>query len=236
VLSFKIGFSTAVVEHNLHPPLLMHQRCSKAVRKNRLRTSERLTTNIRFQMKVLRTILIVFVLTQISASCQLYWGCDRKNELRQLTEESKKWTPYELKTKLIFESDSSQDTIFVTQYQEDIESFFRGDECPEGKMEIVKAKLIGKLFSDTISFKIELEDNVLLENKDFLIEYRDSGKYLTTIDNSKSYNATLTIKQRTFTDAIVSKCPSCDKLNEIVFAKNLGLVAYKIGDIYWTRK
>ena len=215
----------------------IHNCCAQGGYKNSAsRPVNSLTTKIRFQMKVLRTILIAFVVTQIFASCQLYWGCDRKNELRQLTEESKKWTPYELKAKLIFESDTSQDTIFVTHYQEEIESFIMGDECPDGKMEIVKAKLISKSFIDTISFKIELEDNVLLENKDFFIEYRDSGKYLTTIDNSKSYNPTLTIKQKTFTDAIVSKCPNCDNLNEIVFAKNLGLVAYKIGDIYWTRK
>jgi hypothetical protein len=88
-------------------------------------------------------------------------------------------------------------------------------------MEIVRAKLVGNLFSDTISFKIESEDKVLLKTEHFLIEYRDSEKSLTTIDASTSYNATLTIKQKTFTEAIVSKCSTCENLNEIVFAKKL---------------
>ena len=186
-------------------------------------------------MKILRTVLLAFMLIQLATGCQLFNKCV-SIDLIKLTEESKKWAPYELNSKLIFESDTSQDTIIVSHYQEEIESFFRGDECGYGKMEVVEAKLISKLFVDTISFSIVYNDRVLLDNENFYIDFRDSGKFLRTADNSKSYNPTLTIAQKIYTEAIVSKCPTCDKLNEIVFAKNLGLVAYKIDNTYWTRK
>ena len=184
--------------------------------------------------QLLKVVLTVLVLVQISG-CELIWGCG-DDGLRELTEESGKWTPYEPAAKLIFTHANSQDTVYVTSFQEKTELFIRGDECSDGRMQVIEAKLTSRLFPDTISFKVKDKDEVILENNDFFIAYRDSRKSLVTKESGKSYRPTLTIDNRTFTEAIISRCQTCDGLREIVFAKNEGLVAYKIEDVYWVRQ
>jgi len=185
-------------------------------------------------MKVPLTILVLMALSQFM-SCGIFNGCDQINDLVLLYSEAKNWVPYKQGDKFVFGNDAHTDTVIVATYVEEVESFFNGDECPEGTMETIKVRMTSKLFKDSIQFKITDRWMVLLENKNLELEFDESNRTLAGKDFSPAYHATLKIGSHNYTEALVSTCNTCDDLTEIVFAKNVGLVAFRKKSDYWFR-
>lgn len=189
-------------------------------------------------MQTLKVALLLFVITILGSSCTS--NCNSNSAPEQLTADSKSWVPYSSVPWLIFTHDVTPDTVRITQYTEALEPTFRGDECPEGKMTVLRARLVSKLFSDTLSFAVSpgaAGDEVSVENKAFYVLYVPSRQWIASSKDSVSYHPSLTLGNRTFSNAIVSSCRACNTgLRELVFAQDLGLVAYKVNDDYWIRK
>jgi hypothetical protein len=169
-------------------------------------------------------------------SCEMFNGCDQNNSLVILFDEAKQWVPYQQGDKFIFGNDAHTDTVIVATYVEKVEPVSHGNECPDGTMETIKVRMTSKLFKDSIQFKVTERYMVLLENKNFELEFDESNRTFAGKDFSPAYHATLKIGSHNYTEALVSKCDTCDDLTEIVFAKKVGLVAFrKKSSDYWFR-
>jgi len=91
---------------------------------------------------------LAFIIFSQLTSCAVLFPCREIKPLLTLADETKKWIPYALGDRLIFDSDLGQDTLEVTFYSESIGEYIWGDECPSGEMETISARLTSKLFAD----------------------------------------------------------------------------------------
>jgi hypothetical protein len=169
-------------------------------------------------------------------SCSLYQGCDKDNELVTLSEDTRQWIPYSQIDEVIFKNESIQSAVRILEFTESVETYDRGDECSPGTKEVMLTKLSSVLFTDTIKIKLTRQ-KVDLENTNFQLTYLEDTKTVyPTTDINKQFLNTLTIDQKVFNEVLISKCPTCNDLSEIVFSKNNGLVAFKLNNVYWTKK
>lgn len=169
-------------------------------------------------------------------SCSLFYGCHGDNDLVILSEDTRQWTPYSQIDEIVFENGSIESIVKIFEFTDSVESFDRGDECPPGTEEVMLTKLLSILFTDTIKVKLSRQ-MVDIENTNFQLTYQEETKMVyPTTDIDKKYQNTLMIDQKVFNEVLISKCSNCNELSEIVFSKNIGLVAFKLNNVYWTKK
>lgn len=169
-------------------------------------------------------------------SCSLYYGCDKDNDLIVLSEDTRQWTPYFSTDEVIFQNELSESAIKVLEYVDSVQSYDRGDECAPGIEEMTLTKLISTSFIDTISVRLTRQ-KVDIENVNFQLTYlEDSKTVYPTKDSNRKYQDKVTINQKVFKEVLISKCSSCSSLSELVFSKDNGLVAYRLNNVYWTKK
>jgi hypothetical protein len=185
-------------------------------------------------MRILLTILVLLTLGQFM-SCDMFNGCDQNNSLIPIFSDAKLWVPYKQGDEFLFGNDAHTDKVTVVTYLEKVESFSNGAKCPDGTKETIKVRITSKLFKDSIQFRVTDRWIVLLQNKNLELEFDESNRTLQGKDFLAAYHATLKIGSHNYTEALVSTCDTCDDLTAIVFAKNVGLVAFRTKSDYWFR-
>lgn len=169
-------------------------------------------------------------------SCSLFNGCDKDIDLIILSEDTRQWTPYSQEDGIIFQNNLDESIVRVLDYVDFVQNYERGDECAPGIEEMTLTRLVSTSFEDTISIRLTTK-RVDIESVNFQSTYFLSTQTsYSSKDTNTKYQDTFFIKQKTFNEVLIYTCSTCTELSEIVFSKEIGLVAYRLNNIYWIKK
>lgn len=180
-------------------------------------------------------ILLLFSVVLLQ-SC-FFSQCDSEDdgETIKLTDETRKWLPYNGINQLHFEKGEEKSIATILEHTDTIESRFIGDECPPGAQEIVELKIISQLFSDTLEFRLDKISSLNISSEKFRFRYFEGAEMTyQSFDSTKIWLDKVMIDGKIFDQVILIKCISCYGLTEILISKNTGLAAFKFDNEYWT--
>ena len=161
-------------------------------------------------------------------------GCPEDQNLDvQLTEQVRNWTRYGLNDQVTLTNGAVDQTLTVTAYTEKFEPTAAGDECPEGKSEVIESEITGDLLQFPLSVRLQGGEVVFFQYDNSTWSYLESTRWTS---ESITYHASHTVGQTTYQDVLVITCDTCSGLDELTFAKSLGVVAIKTDTDLWVRK
>jgi hypothetical protein len=190
------------------------------------------------KIKKMKIAVLLALLGLILSSC--YCDAPKSKGPIRITPTAKGWISYQSGQDLSFETANGKTTsIKVVQYRDTMESFFSGDECPEGLQEIIEAKLFGLLLKDTIQVEIT-HQLINLHQKDLYILYFVDEKRVHPKDQPEQYAflETIDLAGKPYFQVLKTKCSTCDKasITELYWARGLGLVGFVLNQEVWTLK
>jgi hypothetical protein len=146
------------------------------------------------------------------------------------------WIPYENQDELYFESSTGKDTLLIN-------SFGRGwydspNKCTPPAERIAATLTSTNSFSDSLMFHGSgsyITFLVMWAKDKIHVQYNVRENTFTGSPLSSSLcHDFVVLEGKRFDDAIVSKCDVC-LISEIVLARGLGVVAYTVNGVRWTR-
>ncbi|MCC3160262.1 hypothetical protein LJ737_23700 [Hymenobacter sp. 15J16-1T3B] len=192
-------------------------------------------------MRILTTVSTAGLLTLGLSGCGCLIGCGcpgYEKDLVKLDSRARDWLPAAPAATAVFESSRGQrQTVALVRYDEAIEEFDQGDECPLGKREYVQARWAGPALPDTLGLRLYAAQVSPAVQASFSGSF-DASQYRAASTNT-AYAATQQLGGRTFDAVLSSQCVSrCDnqRVTELFVARGLGLVAFRLQNELWVRQ
>jgi hypothetical protein len=181
--------------------------------------------------RVVGYLLLTCVLSQ---SCSLFHDC----ETPELSRNMPAWLPYEPNQMMFFESTAGKDTLIVIRFSTD---WYNGpNKCApvKDKMDVMIRSL--QAFPDTLEFHALQEVLTFYPKNDtesriHLTFYPEEERIDNVYPGRATFEESVSFDGKVFKDVIVASCIDCLFLKGLMFAKNRGVVAYKVGNVQWTR-
>ncbi|MBG8553908.1 hypothetical protein [Hymenobacter guriensis] len=192
-------------------------------------------------MYITRFFQLLFVVGMMSGCyCP---GAKEQQKLVELTNTARSWLPRSGAQTAVFQNSSGeQQTLRLTSYTDSVEEKFLGDECPEGRQEVIRGRWASAAWPDSITITIINGTYVISESASVFVNYHSDKQQIGT--NAEFYETaiypSITLNGRVFSDVVTSKCRSCkdpkNQFTTLYVAKAQGPVGLYVGGSLWVRQ
>lgn len=170
-------------------------------------------------------------------------GAKEKKKLVELTNTARSWLPRSVPRTVVFQNSSGeQQTLTLVSYTDSVEENFLGDECPQGRQEVIRGRWASSAWSDTITITAINGTYVLLKSAAVYTNYYSDKQEVGTGGGTQepTFYPSLTLNGKVFSEVVSSKCRSCkdprNQFTTLYMAKAQGPVGLYIGGSLWMRQ